>query len=95
MYKLKNLNNNVLLEGENLIITDNNISIEGTKLTGLSFDGVKLYKDDVEIDIADEVADQAFDVKALKTLAILCNKRFTGAVSGAITKAEFLTEYKK
>jgi len=48
-----------------------------------------------EVDIPDEVADRAFEVKALKTLAILCNKRFTGAVSGAITKAEFLAEYKK
>ena len=46
------------------------------------------------VEVADELANRAFEVKSLKTLAILCNKRFTGATSGAITKAEFITEYK-
>jgi len=51
MYKLTDINDEIIVEGEIVIITDNYISIDDTNIGVSSFNNIKLYKDNVLIDI--------------------------------------------
>lgn len=61
MYKLTDLNDSIIAEGEDIAIRDNVIRLGGVELRGISLDNFKLYLDDVEVNISDFKKDNDVD----------------------------------
>ena len=59
MYELKDSNDNVIATGETVTFGDNSVAVGGLTLRGTS--NVHLFKDGVEVSVADAQADQESD----------------------------------